>query len=428
MKAGAARIDITPAPDAELSGYVARRQPSLGIHDPLAATALYAECGTGRILWINADLIGFESGYIDYVKSQLGCLGLEPHEIMVSATHTHSGPATVDLMNCGARDPLYLVWLKDRLEDVALRAMRACRPARMVRAETVCKLAVRRRNADAPQAEGRLGLVAWRDANGGYIAVLANYPMHNVALGPENRLVSGDVAGHAAATLATLLPGSPPVLWTNGAAGDLNPPSVDTDFVRVRDWGNRLACAAADAFAGAETSLSPLIDVVAVKTGLPLKAMSSEEIGGRARELRDAARNAPAYLRDRIADAIGTWETRRTAEAADGKAAEPVVLPVHVVRLGGSSWIGVGAEPFSCLAGEIEAATGAPGYVVGYANGLAGYLAPESAYQEGGYEVESAYVYYDTLPFRPGGYEKVRDRAVDLVAQLAHRSPAPLPA
>lgn len=428
MNAGAARIDITPGPDAELSGYVARRQPSLGIHDPLAATALYTETDTGRLLWLHADLIGFETGYADYVKTQLGCLGLEPHEIILSATHTHSGPATVDLINCGDRDPLYLVWLKDRLQDAALRAIRACRPARLVRSETVCKLAVDRRKPSAPQTDGRMGLLGWRGTNGGYIAVLANYPMHNVALGPENRLVSGDVAALAAATLATLLPGGPAVLWTNGAAGDLNPPSVETDFVRVRDWGSRLACAASEAFANAEESAPPFIETTAEKVPVPLQKLDAGAIADRARQLRDAVQGMPAYVRDRVVDAVRTWERRRAAEAAEGRVPESVDLPLQIVRLGDTCWVGVGAEPFSCLADELRAASGGRTYVVGYANGMVGYLAPKSAYDEGGYEVENAYTYYDMLPFRPGGHETASARIIDLVADLARRSPAGSPA
>ena len=57
-------------------------------------------------------------------------------------------------------------------------------------------------------------VLGFRRADGTYIALLANYAMHNVALGGENRAVSADMAGVAAAFLRSRLPGEPVVLMS----------------------------------------------------------------------------------------------------------------------------------------------------------------------------------------------------------------------
>jgi len=59
---------------------------------------LYVEDGNERLLWIHADLIGVEREFVLDVRRLLEKeLGLGPAHVMISATHTHSGPATIHL-------------------------------------------------------------------------------------------------------------------------------------------------------------------------------------------------------------------------------------------------------------------------------------------------------------------------------------------
>ena len=84
----------------------------------------------------------------------------------------------------------------------------------------------------------------------------------------------------------------------------------------------------------------------------------------------------------------------------------------------GADKIVVSAEPFSVLADEVREKTDRSVYIVGYANGALGYLAPKAAYGEGGHEIESAFVYYNGLPVRRGEFERLRDRAVELMRSM----------
>ncbi len=43
-----------------MSGFVAREQPSIGVHCPLKARALLVEGDGGRIVLLHADVIAFE--------------------------------------------------------------------------------------------------------------------------------------------------------------------------------------------------------------------------------------------------------------------------------------------------------------------------------------------------------------------------------
>src|SRR4051794_39227217 len=64
--------------------------------------------GGGRLLWVVVDLIAVSREMVvefrEWAKRELG---LEGDQVMVSATHTHSGPATIRLNAAGRVDEEY---------------------------------------------------------------------------------------------------------------------------------------------------------------------------------------------------------------------------------------------------------------------------------------------------------------------------------
>ncbi|HTQ11304.1 MAG TPA: neutral/alkaline non-lysosomal ceramidase N-terminal domain-containing protein, partial [Fimbriimonadaceae bacterium] len=128
MLIGTAQTDITPEPGCELSGFAARVQPSTGILDRLFARALYLEGGdrlqaVDRLAWIHCDLIGFDRGLAQSIRAGVGeRLGLDPSRVVLSATHTHSGPCTMRLIEAGRFDEPYAGWLAPRLVELAADA------------------------------------------------------------------------------------------------------------------------------------------------------------------------------------------------------------------------------------------------------------------------------------------------------------------
>ena len=59
-------------------------------------------------------------------------------------------------------------------------------------------------------------------------------------------------------------------------------------------------------------------------------------------------------------------------------------------------------------------------FVVGYANGNVGYIQTAAAFEDGGYEVESAHkFYYGVYCFTPEVEKVVTDGAIALANQLA---------
>ena len=416
MRAGTSKIDITPASGAELSGFLARVQPSVGMHDPLLARGLYLEAGDGRLLWLHADLVGFQRDFVLKVKDALGSrLGLSCHQIVLSATHTHSGPATLDLINAGRYDRPYVDWLGKRLTEAAEGAVGSVEETQVVSAEGVCRLAIDRRGQPSAHTDPRMLVLGWRRGDGTYAAVLANYPVHNVVMGSENRLIGADLAGHAAATLSDRLPGNPTVLFTNGACGNLNPPAVGNDFAKVEQWGDELADVAAQALADAQPMPDDTIGAAIETMQLALEEFDREKIAATAAAARPRGWEGDEWVGARYCDAVDRWERIMLRLADDGRLPTTVATDVQVVRLGDVALICVGAEAFSILADELRDRTGQRVHVIGYANGDLGYLAPIAAHEEGGYETGRAFLFYKSLPIRPGEFERLGDRAARML-------------
>jgi len=96
LSVGAARRDITPYPDEfgeiEMRGSFSRR-PATKVNDPLYARATYFEGGDDRAALVTLDLIAAPRALVSDVRERLAAsMGLEPRQVFICATHTHSAP------------------------------------------------------------------------------------------------------------------------------------------------------------------------------------------------------------------------------------------------------------------------------------------------------------------------------------------------
>ncbi len=105
LKAGAARIDITPDKPVNMSGYAGRKGLSTGVHDPLSARAVAFEVGGKRLVLISTDIIGFyeEVGGVMRQAIQAEC-NLQPSELFLCGIHTHAAPDADAQSRAGPRE------------------------------------------------------------------------------------------------------------------------------------------------------------------------------------------------------------------------------------------------------------------------------------------------------------------------------------
>ena len=103
--AGSAWRDITPSKSVFLYGYPHVPRLSTGVHDWLLASALYLANEETQIIVVQADVIWLSKSQIADARAPVTeRTGVAADHIMVTASHTHSGPVTVAMLS-NADDP-----------------------------------------------------------------------------------------------------------------------------------------------------------------------------------------------------------------------------------------------------------------------------------------------------------------------------------
>jgi hypothetical protein len=299
LRAGAATVALTPPAGTPLAGYgsLSRRltfpdvlglypyafwfKPSEGTLDPLFARALVLEQGTTRVAWATVDLIAVDRAFTREVRERLRGAGLAPLTLIVSASHTHSGP--------GAFVPsaLWAFLAVDRYHTDVRSALVGAVVQAIVRAEAARAPArVASFSLQAPNVTvGRLGLPVDREIAGlkfvterdRPIALVWNYAIHGTMLGPLNLRFSGDVMGVASTALEREL--RVPVLFINGAVGDISPRRHGpTEIVSV---GNELATRVRAGWAGAGPPRDAILATRSTRVRLPAPVLSLRNCLGR---------------------------------------------------------------------------------------------------------------------------------------------------
>ena len=406
LTAGAASVEIAVPEGAPLAGYggFPRRasfpallggsphafwfKPARGVHDAPRVRALALESGATRVLWLTADVVGIDPSLLDDLRSRLARDGRAYSAIVLSASHTHSGPGafgrsrlfallTLDRLSQEVRDRLV-----EALEHAAALAESRRAPAEVGvgRADVV---GVARSRLRAP-LDPELGVLKVVGRDGRPIALVWNYAIHGTALGRDNFLLSGDLMADAAVRIERRL--GVPALYVNGAVGDVSPVRRGWDGVRVA--GTALADAALGAWDRITPGGEPRLAAIAGRVELPSPALS----------LRNCLDGwAPRWARVGLGRALPT-------------SAELVALAV-----GPSAWVTIPGELQTQLGLEIKSALRRRFehvFVAGVSNDYVGYFLTPDAFDR------PSYVACGCLYGARGG-ETVRDAAVALLLRLA---------
>ena len=127
LLAGAAIIDITPRKPMFLHGYPHVERDSEGINDPLYASALIIDDGENQIGFCAVDVIFVSKEITKEIRERVEkSIDIKGENLMVSASHTHSGPVTVaDAFYdpiVPEPDPEYISYLISKITQVFIEA------------------------------------------------------------------------------------------------------------------------------------------------------------------------------------------------------------------------------------------------------------------------------------------------------------------
>ena len=414
LMAGAATADLTPQNNVFLFGYPYVPRISTGVHDRLETAALYLRQDGAETLFIANDLILVGRQLCADVRRRISIkTGVVTDAIAITATHTHSGPVTVDYVSNSAdpvvpkADPEYLRWVADSMVEVACAAVRSARPGEIGLAVAYAEGIGTNRHDPAGPADPSVPVLVVRSLGDKKpIGCMLAYAMHTTVLHEDSTLISGDFPYFTRQYLRVQagLPEHCPVLYHNGASGDQSPRHVTraNNFAEARRLGEKLGATVAEAIRS--ISYSSICPLRARRISIPLemrKLPSVEEAMAKARvalERLDSLRALKVpqtAIRTAECNWFGAEESVALARAAATgrlKVAVDQCSPaeIQVIELGHWKFVFWPGEFFVEYALEVKAQS-PDTFVITLANGeLQGYIVTPMAAAQGVYEAANA--------------------------------------
>jgi hypothetical protein len=382
----ATSLDVTPPPGHRLDGYAARAGVATGAADPLRATLIWlSSVDDPGVLWLTLDAIAAGSPLCHELAAAAGAAaGIPPSHVVVSASHTHSGPAGWS----GEIHPVIPASQERDLVDSLVGAVRGARLDRQPvtaswRSIEVTGVGTNRHRRNGPH-DNTAGILALHSLSGSLEAVLFDFACHPTTHGPENLQYSADWPGAARAALAPAVVG-----FLQGAAGDVSPRFTR----RGRGAGEvtRLGCLLAgrvrEALAGPGLELPQSPPKIRRTTlSLPVRNIPPAEDSERlvtAAESRTTGTDDPSgrISQTRLDGARGQ------ALMASAVLPRSLDLRISAITMGDVCWINLPVELFAVHGACLQADSTHPiTRVVGYTDGYYGYVVDPSAAEAGTYE------------------------------------------
>jgi neutral ceramidase len=258
FKAAVAKAEITPPPGLPMYGFFDRikeNKLSAGTLDPLYARVLVLEVGNKRLALVTLDLgRTFNEGELARLREQANsAAGIS--ELIVVASHTHSGPNILDVYP-NNRAPDWELTAIQKIEAAISEAVGHLRQARIGSGRGEVYIGYNRRqvHGDATVSmrwtnpdkqptfpvDPAVLVLRIDDSEGKPLAILVNYACHPVVLGPDNLKYSADYVATMASTVEGAFDGGPLCLFLQGGDGDINPYYATTaltdDAIGKRNW------------------------------------------------------------------------------------------------------------------------------------------------------------------------------------------------
>ena len=436
LTVGVARADITPPIGVWLAGFGGRFAPADGIRDVLYCTALVLESDGQKAAIIGNDIIGVDIDLMPRIRELTAkWTGIDADHLLVNASHTHCGPATVRGMRTGQMDDAYCGVLARRIATAVAQADAARQPAslRYGTQHVAVSINRRQRKTDGGMGIGKnpggpvdhtVRILRIDGQDGRPLAIVFNYACHPVSLGGILK-VSADYVGAAARTIEAAHDGQAPALFLQGCCGNINPaPECKAADVGTQGMGEQLGAAALEAAGAAQPIEATPIMGRSHPIDLPLQDPPSVDEAEATREgLIEDLRQAEAE--GNLARIVGikqlvAWANDLVSVAEEGVQPRSETMAVHALRIGDLAIAAGGAETHIESAMTIaEASPFEPTLVLGYTNGLIGYLPPAESYPEGGYEVDDAYRWYGRpLMWRPQSESMFTRSVLDMLQRM----------
>ena len=419
---GVAQIDITPQAPVWLVGYGDRDHKSEGVYQTLRAGAVAISSELEDLVIIAADVIGYDLAYAATAKARIGdATGLLPHQIVLTATHTHCAPFFYPWCMPGDIEPDYAEFLSSKLVDVVVRALGARVPGTIDFARATSDFGVNRRLPDgqggilfAPNPDGPidrdLDTYFLNDVKGRPLGTFSVFGCHPTSLG--GYFIGGDYPGFFCRTIEAET--GAPALFATGCAGNIRPWYGRAEGCFPRPTFSELAAAGRDL---AFTALSSRDDAKAVDASRMQVADTFHRLPYVELPSLDALQQALQGDEPRRRE----WAEAMLQLVRKGKLPASCPHEIQLVHFNVDlSAVFLGGEVLAEIGLHLKAAL-QPSLVstIAYANGLIAYVPGAETYPLGGYEVDGSYhLFVRPAPFQPVIEDLIVTRSTNLATNF----------
>lgn len=365
LRAGVAKVDITPAEVKERE-VVGHRRKVTGVRDPLRAGVLVLDDGQTKAAIVTLDLLGAYAAIVTPARQQIEKVtGIPATNIMIAASHNHSGPAFDAQTEWGQQ-------LIAKLAAAAKQAASQMRPVTVGYGEDQITFGINRRKVINGRAVVRLNPEGPND--------------------PRVKVLRFD-DGESLTPLAVIMHAvCHPCFFTWGDKGSKPYPNgyprMSADFPGEAQtfvemcYGNQTSSLFLQGCAG---------DIRPNLPGYPYRCADEADIQWAGRDLGGAVVRtlARSVIRENLAARAKHYPLRVATSiiSLPGKEGR-IDAELQAMKIGPYLLLTMPGEPMVeyGLKLERDIADRATPIIVGYANGHLGYIATADSYKVGGYE------------------------------------------
>lgn len=450
LRAGAARVDITPGMGIQLAGDIGRLRPVEEIRERLYANALVVEANGQRLCLLSLDLLSTTGEWSDRIRHGAAArFGLAPEAIMLHVVQNHASPSLGHLFLTGrtTRFPAEYPWLMggdDRYNEPTVErcieaignAIANLAPATLQVGHGIDgRVAFNRRfvmrdgttrchpaacDPNILHVEGptdpEVAVATFTHADGQVIAALLHHTCHPCH-GYPHRYVIGDWPGAWAAAMRTHWGETCVPLVVNGCCGNIH----HSDHLDPKPRRDHLVMAQllTETTHRILGNMQPVaVDGIGMRREvlpLTMRVLEPEQV-------EEAVRLLAEHPEPKWRDATRTsvdWDWVYAVTILDLNEAqrENPVFPyeIQAFRIGTLSLVSLMGEPF--VEGQLDIKRTAPTrhtLVAHFCNGYVGYVPTLRAFAGGGYETRTGAG--SKLP--PDALDRIVDSAARLLKEV----------
>ncbi|HOJ10218.1 MAG TPA: neutral/alkaline non-lysosomal ceramidase N-terminal domain-containing protein, partial [Clostridiales bacterium] len=391
MLAGVGKRIITPSAGVDLAGFGRLDRKNIGVHDDLYVNALALQQDEKRTLIICADIIGFGFDLTQKIKKDINCkYGFNEDEILLSASHTHSGPQTLEnmLVTLGKWNEDYIGHFLSCVMSSVESALKSMEEVDIYLGKTQCNIGINRRLIKdgkanfQPNEEGAAdkSVTVLKLMKGDTTkAVLFSYACHPSTIGDD--FVSADYPGVAKKVVEYDLGKGAVALFMQECCGNIRVRTIKGNDFRggtwkdVREFGIELGAAVSKLCSGENGEMKKL-DKNDLKISTAIMHMQLPTRGKPQKEGLEKVKNS-GNIHEQL------WAERMLNDYANLNDTVPFTIQrialnndFSIIAMSGEVCVEYGLYLKNMDAGKtiISAA---------YSNGVSGYIPTEEMFEQG---------------------------------------------